>query len=116
MELTFSDEYEYIPHWNENKKEDKPVKVFCRYLTTPEREKYISVGYVSVDGELQRRTSFDNSGIVRASVIKIENLKVNGVEIKTAGDLLGIRGLSSLATEIADFAASINVTPDLKNS
>ena len=115
MELTFSDEYEYIPIWNGNRKEEKQVTVQLRYLTTPEREKYISVGYVSTDGELQRRTSFDNSGILRASIIKIENLKVNGVEVKTAGDLLGVRGLSSLATEIADHAAGKNVTPDLKN-
>ena len=115
MELTFSDEYEYVPVWNNNRKDERPVTVQLRYLTTPEREKYISVGYVSVEGELRRNTSFDNSGILRASIIKIDNLKVNGVEIKSASELLGIRGLSSLATEIADHAASKNVTPDLKN-
>ena len=115
MELTFSEEYEYIPVFNGNRKDDKPVVVRMRYLTTPEREDCVRVKMVSVDGELQRQTSFDNEKILKRSIVEIEGLKANGMDIKTATDLFSIRGLSPLSSELADYAAGKNLTPDLKN-
>jgi len=115
MELTFSNEFEYIPYFNNNKDSDKPVKITCRYMTTPERVKYIDVELLTVGSEVKTKTIFKNEGLLKVSVLKIENLKVNGMEIKTAKDLLAIEGLSQLSDEIASYIATRNLAPDLKN-
>jgi len=115
MELTFSNEFEYIPVFNKNRDSDKPVKVTCRYMTTPERVKYIDVELISTGSEVQTKTVFKNEGILKVSIIKIENLKVNGLDIKTARELLNIEGLSQLSDEIASFIVTSNLMPDLKN-
>lgn len=115
MDLTFSSEFEYIPTFNNNREEEIPIKIVCRYMTTPERSKYIENKLMTVNGEIQSQTIFHNEAILKASILKIENLKVNGVEIKTAKALLEIEGLSQLSEEIASFIATKNLSPDLKN-
>lgn len=115
MELTFSNEFEYIPTFNNNREEENPVRVICRYMTTPERSKNIESVLMTVNGESQSRTVFHNDAILRASILRIENLKVNGVEITTAKALLAIEGLSQLSEEIASYIATRNLMPDLKN-
>lgn len=115
MELTFSSEFEYIPAFNDNQENENPIKIICRYMTTPERSKYIENKLMTVNGEIQSQTIFHNEAILKASILKIENLKVNGVEIKTAKALLEIEGLSQLSEEIATYIATKNLSPDLKN-
>jgi len=115
MELTFSNEFEYIPTFNGNRESEKPIKVICRYMTTPERSKYIENKLMTVNGEVQSQTIFHNDAILKASILRIENLKVNGVEIKTARALLEIEGLSQLSEDIASHIATKNLMPDLKN-
>jgi len=115
MELTFSSEFEYIPYFNKNRDSDNPIEVICRYMTTPERVKYIDVELLTTGSEVQTKTVFKNEGILRVSILRIENLKVNGVEIKTARELLSIEGLSQLSDEIASYIATSNLMPNLKN-
>ena len=115
MNVTFSDEYDYTPIWNNNLKEENPVVFHMRYLTTPEREKFIIRDLASVDGELRQTTRFDNVGILKASVTKIDNLSKNGSPIDTVQKLLAERGFSALSSEVADYAAGQNILPDLKN-
>ena len=115
MELTFSNEFDYIPYFNKNRETDNPIKITCRYMTTPERVKYIDVELLAKGTEVQTKTVFKNEGIIKVSILKIENLKVNGMDIKTAKDLLMIEGLSQLSDEIASAIATNNLMPDLKN-
>jgi len=115
MKFTFENEFEYIPVFNNNREDSQPIKAKFRYLTTPEREKYIQVDYVSIDGVMERRTSFDYTGILKASLISLENCEPNGQKVTTAKGLLEFEGLSQLSNEMADYAAGRNITPDLKN-
>ena len=115
MNYSFSDEYEYIPFNNGNRQDEKPIEVQLRYMTLPEREESMKVEYVAVEGELQKRTSFDHGKILKYSVVSLRNLTVHKQAIITAYELLAIRGLSELCAEIAEFAVGKNRTPDLKN-
>lgn len=115
MELTFSNEFEYIPNFAENKKSEKPVVIHCRYMTMPERSRLIEESMISSGGEIKTRTVFHNSDILKTCILKIENLKVNGVEIKTAKEMIAIEGLSQMCEEVATYIATQNLIPDLKN-
>ncbi len=115
MKITFDNEFEYIPFFNDNREDEKPGVAKFRYMTTPERVKFITVENVFVKGRLERHTTFDREGIVRVSLLSLENFDVNGVKIKTAQELISYQGLSTLTEELGDYAAGKNITPDLKN-
>ena len=115
MKVTFDNEFDFIPEWNENQADEKPIKARFQYLTTPQREKFISIKYVGIESETRKETSFDYEGILRASLISLENCEINGIKITNANELIAFRGLSQLVRELADHAAGMNITPDLKN-
>ena len=71
MKFTFENEFEYIPVFNNNREDSQPIKAKFRYLTTPEREKFIKVDYVSIDGVMEGRTGFDYSGILKAAMLSL---------------------------------------------
>ncbi len=115
MELTFNDTFEIIPEWNDNKKEDKPVSVDCRYLTTPERADVFESKNVVTTGQYRIETVIHKEKLLKLSIKNIENLIVNKEGIKTAGQLVKHPGLSALAEELANRLYTKNITGDLKN-
>lgn len=111
MKLLIEKEYQYIPEWNGNKKDDKPIAFNMRALTEFERDKVITQRYV--DGKLE--TTTNRSEAVRLATISIDNLSVNGVEVKTAKAFLDTPGMSSLIAEIATEVIINTVKKDLGN-
>lgn len=102
-------EVEYIPSWNGNKAEATPVRVMLRFLNTAQRTSLMP--WVS-DGKGNATMEPDRNGLVRAAVLKIENLTqvVDGkrVEIRTGYDLLGGFGFDALAIELATEIIGMN--------
>ena len=115
MEITFDNEFEYIPVFNNNRKKDKPMVARFRYLTTPEREKFIKSDTVIINGVARTETKIAHSGILKASLLSLTDCVVNKVAITNAKELLAYEGLSQLCVEMGDYAAGKNITPDLKN-
>jgi len=85
--------YEFVPKWNNNRDDDEPVKIHCRYLTTEERNRYTRL-------DAGEQTMADYQGMVRAAVERIENLAVDGDKIESARDLLDAKGLGGLFSEL----------------
>ena len=104
MDLTFSDRYDFQPEWNDNLKNVKPVKVYCKYLTYPERERCKNIFAMQEnDGTKKIQVKMDQPQMLNFAIEKIEGLKVNGKEIKSADDLLASPRLTGLTNEIYEF-------------
>ena len=113
MVLNLVLENEYVPEWNNNKKDANPIVVVYKTPTValynqlvPKPKITMSVGGESMSTGTTE-VVLDNSAIVQAMVTEIKNLdlKVNGVAvpIKTGRDLFGANvpaGLSGLIDEI----------------
>lgn len=115
MKLTISKEFDYTPEWNGNQDDTDPIVVHCRYLTAGERDKIIYPVVEQHDGEMVTRIEADRRGIIEKSVLSIDNLSINGRDIKTAKDLMEQHGVGELYQEIAMELISRNMSPDLKN-
>jgi hypothetical protein len=117
MKLTISKEFEITPDWNGNLEEDaeNQIKVRCRYFTAGERDDIIYPKVVQRDGETEVWFEADRRKAIEKGVIEIQNLSVNGKEIKAAKDLIGTEGLGDLYQELATEIISRNRTPNLGN-
>ena len=115
MNITFDREFEIIPDFAGNDKDDNPMKLRFRYLTSPEREECVTKDYVATEEGVSRRTKFDYNKTILLSLVSIENCEVNGVKISTAKDLINCEGLSGLISELGDKVSARNSKPDLKN-
>jgi hypothetical protein len=111
MKLLIEKEYQYIPEWNGNKKDEKPIVFNMRALTEFERDKVITQRYI--DGGVE--TTTNKSEAIRRAVVSIDNLNVNGVDIKTAKDFLELPGISVLIAELAANILTHTVKKDLGN-
>jgi hypothetical protein len=111
MKLLIEKEYQYIPEWNGNKKDDKPIVFNLRALTEPDRDKVITQRYV--DGKLE--TTTNRSEACRLAITGIDNLNINGVDVKTAKDFLSTPGVSGLIAEIATEVIINTAKKDLGN-
>ena len=116
MKVDLNDKYEYVPKWNKNEEDESPIVFYCRYMTSPERQKCIKEEVVSNDeGGTEVRVVHDEEQILKTVVEKIGNLSVDGIVITKPGELLAIRGLGSLTREVAMDAIAKNMRSDLKN-
>jgi hypothetical protein len=115
MKISFDKEFEIIPVFADNDKDDNPIVAKFRYLTSPEREECIKKDYIATEEGMQRVTKFDFTKIIQLSLLSLENCEVNGVKIINAKELLSCEGISGLSNELADKASSKNIKPDLKN-
>lgn len=115
MKLTIDDRYEVIPEWNGNRESDEPIKITCRYLTIPERARCI-VKDVQVDGDKAVVTvKYKDRDLFDLSVLKIENLEVNGRKITNAIEFHSVSGLGGLFDEIVGEIIARNTRRELKN-
>ena len=111
-------EVEFVPEWNDNKKDPNPIRFRLRYLNNSQRSDLIrwkadSSGEIHLDP--------DRRGLLLAGVVKVENLWVveDGArkEIKTAMALLQSYGLEALMIELATEIISMNPRQEVeKNS
>jgi len=121
---------EFIPEWNENKKENDPIVVVHKVPTMALREQLIPKPrlklVVGADGKSEggeTTIEVDNRNLIQSMLISIKGLSVNidgkEVEIKTAGDLFGKETpsiLSGLVDEIGSYFQSVlNERVDSKN-
>jgi len=111
MDVTILEGKEYIPDWNNNKKEAKPIKVILQPLTAGERAILLEKIVNDMDAD------YISYG-VKCAVKGIENLSVGGKAIKTGDQLLNSRGvgLDVLVLDIGKEVIVLNKRRDLKNS
>lgn len=112
MELTIERNYEFIPDWHDNKKNENPVVVEMRMLTTGERDRLMPFTFTA-DGSLQILP--DKQGMFKTAVVGIKNLKVNGEAVAKASDVLARPGLDGLFSEVVTEIITQNNREDLKN-
>jgi hypothetical protein len=110
-------EIEYIPEWNENKKEQNPVRVTLRYLNTSQR---VTLMPWTADAKGNAVMSPDMNGLIRVAVDRIDNLwqMIEGKreEIKTGSALLAAYGFEGLVIEIMQQIMGMNGREVEKNS
>ena len=116
MKLTFDDKYEFIPKWNGNETDSEPVKILCRYLSSPERSRCIKKEILADNDKSTVKIVYHEVDLFTLSVEKIENLEVNGKKVKTAAEFLAEENLSSLFDEIVNEIVRRNTRSNLKNS
>lgn len=133
MILEINDSCEFVPEFNGNKAEDKPILVKYKNPTMPLYDRLIPKPQLtlklSADGQSSGGESvvtIDNKAIVMAMVTSIENLEIklqNGktISITTAKELYGDDVPSSVAGLIDEIgshlqsALSKKANVDLKN-
>jgi len=109
MDVELLEGKEYIPDWNNNKKESVPVKVALQALTAGQRA-------VLLEKIFKDEEYLDYA--CKHAIKSIENLSVAGEKIETAAQLLNSRGadLDILILDIGKEIIVLNKRPDLKNS
>ena len=112
MEVTIDREYEFVPEWNGNKSDGKPIVFKMRFLSTGERDKFMKYKFTS-DGNVNLEP--DRQGMFVAAVAGITNLNVNGEGVTKARDMLERPGLDALFTEVVTNVMSQNIKDNLKN-
>ncbi len=114
MDYNFADKYEFVPAFGGNRDDANPAKFYCRYLTGPERDR---CSFIGLDADKKTMIRIQKKEYVRQAIIKIENLKCCGVEIKTAEDFLKAP-IAELYNEVAEYimGKESEVKRELKNS
>ena len=113
MEFTLSDTYRVVPRWKGNHESDNPAVFICRYLT--EAERTAIVGHKTRGIHLEVVTNL--SELLRVSVVRIDNLWINGQEIKTVEQLLECRGIIMLLNQVTNEIMANNIDPaDIKKN
>ena len=103
-------EWEYIPTFQGNDKKETPGKAKLRQLTTREMNQCIKIRSSGPEVNEEK--------ILECGLVELTDFKVNGVEIKTAADLLDTPGLYTLFTDLWVEIQTGNILPeqDSKNS
>lgn len=115
MKFTIAREIEFVPEWNGNRDEDEPIKFTLKYLTAPERDEIVNMAF-DVDGKVSVKPNFQKA--CKMGIKKIEGLTVDGKQITTANEFLGIPGFDDLYHELGNQIMVMNPIKDdnLKNS
>lgn len=118
MEINFTREWEYVPEWNDNKKNPKPVKVHLRYLSTEEKNSCFEKDMSLVDDKKKVTVNTKDESLFRLSVVGIDNLSVNKKDVTNADGLLKAPGTSGLYQEIvsAIWNREAELEREIKNS
>ena len=113
MEINIaSGEQEYIPEWNNNKNDAKPVKFILKFLTTGDKADCFNT-FWDARGKMQIMT--DNKLLLQRGCVRIENLRFNGQDVKTVYEFLQTNGLDNLLIEVATVILEMNRSIDTKN-
>lgn len=96
MDYTINDGERYVPEIMGNEKEPSPVAFNLRYLTVRDQDELEYYEVVSVKNTSRVNMKTNWAEVFRRGVVSIENLKVNGKEVKTADEYMSIRGSKKL--------------------
>jgi hypothetical protein len=102
MNLSLAQNYDFIPKWNDNQKDGKPIKFKLKYLSASEKDECIEMDYVIMNGESKPRVKTNKDKYLIYSLVGIENLNINGREVKTAKDFLECPKLHKLYQEVVN--------------
>ena len=108
VQVALEQEYWWVPEWNHNREQAKPVRFRKRLLTAEQRLKLIGFS----DGQ----PHIDSEQVFVGTVIEVENLTANGKALLTARDVLKYGELYLLAMESVADSLAHQESPDLKNS
>lgn len=99
MDIKLQVENEYVPEafGNNKKSGNEQIIITWRYPTPSERNLF-RPQHVDMNGKLTTKLDYDQ--IISTCVTKIENLKLNGVAVKTGRELNKSPGLTALAEEM----------------
>ena len=100
MKLNLAKEYDIVPEWNGNKTDPEPVKIRCRYLTASQKDQAFKVEYYSEAGEMKNRFCPDKVALLKAAIVRVDNLTINGHFVGGADDLMMEQRLAPLVAEI----------------
>lgn len=105
MDYKGEQDYEIVTTWNGNEDDTHPIKVQCRYLTPPERDRVFGAELVQgVDGETFAKLITDKGYAFKASVKAIDNFMYNGKKIEKPDAFTALRdpGIDDLFDEIVN--------------
>jgi len=108
VKVSVEREYWWVPEFEGNAKDPKPIRFRKRMLTGGERVRYISP---RSSGE-----GMDAEGIFEASVLEVEGLTLGGKAATTAREVLKYSELYLLIIESVGETLRHAGGPDLKNS
>ena len=116
MDINITDGEVYIPPVGGNETVVKPVTFTLQYLTVEDQTEVEYFEFIQSKNN-RINAKMNNRDIFRRSVLKIENLSVNGKIITTVEDYLNIRGSKLLAEMLADVAVHVYkaMSVDIKN-
>lgn len=104
MKIKVKLEDTFIPKWNDNEKEETPVEVDLKYLTTGELDDCINDSGIP-----------DKRKICKTALKEIRNLEINGKPVKTFEQMMEIPGLVPLYYEIVAHVARMEAIENSKN-
>lgn len=115
MDFQTDDNYDIVPEFNGNDKNDVPATFHCRYLTAPERDRVFKEEVVT-GVENYVRVTCNRSLLFRLSITSIDDCKIKGRVIKTVEQYNEARMPSGLYDELINKMIAENRRDDLKNS
>jgi len=105
MKIKVKRENTFIPEWHGNKKDENPIEVDIKYLTTGE-----------LDDCITESGTIDRKKICKIAVKAIRNLETeDGRKITTFDEMMGEPGLSLLYSEIFGEIARVDPIENSKN-
>lgn len=117
MDLNITDGEAYMPLVGGNDTTDKPVTFNLRFLTVEDQTEVEYFEFMQSKSGNKINAKFNHREIFKRGVVSIDNLKVNGKDIKTVDAFLSIRGSQLLSIMLEDVALHLHKVGevDLKN-
>lgn len=123
MEIQIKRIIDYIPDWNENKKDKNPILFHLRYLSTGELEECFEVKPTRYNPNTKKVTGGEviqhDRQMFLYAVMEIDNLEVNDgnktTKVTTGRELLLQPGLDMLYYELVRYVKQMNARVDSKN-
>ena len=115
---------EYVPEWNENKKDKTPIVAELKYITTSEFDVCYEIEPQIVNEKGKKvgggRITVDKKSMFLFAVKGFKNFTITDesekkIEIKTGQDVLDNPGLADLYLEIITFIRGMESRVDSKN-
>lgn len=123
MEVKIRRIIDYIPKWNDNKKDKNPIIFHLRYLSTSEADDCLEVKPSEYDFKTKKVSGGEiiqhDKKMFLNAVVEIDNLQVNDgdstIKVVTAEELLKQPGLDLLYYELVVYIKTMNARIDSKN-
>lgn len=123
MEVRIRRMIDYIPDWNNNKKEKSSIVFHLRYLSTDEMDECIETKPARYNPKTKEFISGEiiqhNNKMFHYAIMEIDDLEVNDgsntTKITTAEELLQQPGFELLYYEVLAYIKAMNPRVDSKN-